>query len=388
MCKNGSQIGTTGNSQWYRGMTRDGSTGTYQMGTRTYDPKTGAFTAPDAYRVSSPSTDLSVGTDPLTANTYTYVNGNPLNYSDPDGHRAVDSSGNEVSPCVSNPSSCTAKGVASERAAYTRLLDRQAKANDKAAKKAARAALAENPPPDVDPCVFAGNCLSDLERISILQGMAGTDCKQTAAPTECLVHGGSEGVAGSSLSPKESLRLLYDFFIGSAIESCKNFSPACILAIATIVFKPLKGTRYVDDLGRLAARSRRTEEGVEAATAAVESWAANAGPRVWTNLAPKDPLFPGRTVPLDRLSSINGRFQYIVGQDGRLIVGRGGHIDLARGSGVTAAGEVRVVNGEVRMFNNASGHYQPDASIQGIAQTAFENAGLIIRNGAWQAVTH
>jgi len=116
--------------------------------------------------------------------------------------------------------------------------------------------------------------------------------------------------------------------------------------------------------------------------------AANTGPRVWTNLAPKDPLFPGRTVPLDRLSSVNGRFQYVVGQDGGLIVGRGGHIDLARGSGVTAAGEVRVVNGEVRMFNNASGHYQPDASIQGIAQTAFENAGLTIRNGAWQAVTH
>ncbi|UUW92399.1 RHS repeat-associated core domain-containing protein [Pimelobacter simplex] len=89
VCKNGSQIGTTGNSQWYRGMTRDGSTGTYQMGTRTYDPRTGAFTAPDAYRVASPSTDLSVGTDPLTANTYTYVNGNPLNYSDPDGHRPI-----------------------------------------------------------------------------------------------------------------------------------------------------------------------------------------------------------------------------------------------------------------------------------------------------------
>ncbi|MFJ9317332.1 RHS repeat-associated core domain-containing protein [Pimelobacter simplex] len=132
VCKNGSQIGTTGNSQWYRGMTRDGSTGTYQMGTRTYDPKTGAFTAPDAYRVSSPSTDLSVGTDPLTANTYTYVNGNPLNYSDPDGHRAVDSSGNEVSPCVSNPSSCTAKGAAQERRAYRRLLHSQSAARTQA----------------------------------------------------------------------------------------------------------------------------------------------------------------------------------------------------------------------------------------------------------------
>lgn len=35
VCKNGSLVGATGNSRWYRGMTRDGSTGTYQMGTRT-----------------------------------------------------------------------------------------------------------------------------------------------------------------------------------------------------------------------------------------------------------------------------------------------------------------------------------------------------------------
>ncbi len=83
ICANGSQKNTTGNAAWYRGLTRDGSTGTYQMGTRTYDPDTGAFTTPDSYRVASPSTDLSVGTDPLTANTYTYVNGNPVNMIDP-----------------------------------------------------------------------------------------------------------------------------------------------------------------------------------------------------------------------------------------------------------------------------------------------------------------
>ena len=83
----GTHAETTGNAHWYRGQVRDGSTGNYQLGTRTYDPGTGAFTTPDTYRVATPSTDLSVGTDPLTANTYTYVNGNPLNYTDPDGHR-------------------------------------------------------------------------------------------------------------------------------------------------------------------------------------------------------------------------------------------------------------------------------------------------------------
>lgn len=82
---NAERLGT-GNTAWYRGLSRTGATGNYQLGTRTYDPSTGAFTSPDAYRVANPSTDLSVGVDPLTSNTYSYVNGNPLNAWDPTGH--------------------------------------------------------------------------------------------------------------------------------------------------------------------------------------------------------------------------------------------------------------------------------------------------------------
>ncbi|MDR6117582.1 RHS repeat-associated protein [Aeromicrobium sp. SORGH_AS981] len=77
-------------------MTR--STGSYQLGTRTYDPSDAAFTTPDTYRVAAPPTDLSVTTDPLTANTYTYVNGNPVNMMDPDGHRVT---------CTEGPSPCS-----------------------------------------------------------------------------------------------------------------------------------------------------------------------------------------------------------------------------------------------------------------------------------------
>ena len=93
-----SAMSATANSLWYRGQARDGSTGSYQLGTRTYDPSDAAFTTPDTYRVAAPPTDLSVTTDPLTANTYTYVNGNPVNVMDPDGHRVT---------CTEGPSPCS-----------------------------------------------------------------------------------------------------------------------------------------------------------------------------------------------------------------------------------------------------------------------------------------
>ncbi len=93
-----SAMSATANSLWYRGQARDGSTGSYQLGTRTYDPSDAAFTTPDTYRVAAPPTDLSVTTDPLTANTYTYVNGNPVNMMDPDGHRVT---------CTEGPSPCS-----------------------------------------------------------------------------------------------------------------------------------------------------------------------------------------------------------------------------------------------------------------------------------------
>jgi RHS repeat-associated protein len=78
--------GTTNSDMFYKAARRDDGTGTYQFGARTYDPTRSAFLSPDSYRDAQPAADASVGTDPLTQNTYTYVNGDPVNLVDPSGH--------------------------------------------------------------------------------------------------------------------------------------------------------------------------------------------------------------------------------------------------------------------------------------------------------------
>jgi RHS repeat-associated protein len=95
----GSQLGAAGtsaatsctstatpNDRWYNAARRDETTGNYQLGSRTYDPTKASFLMPDTYRAAGPAVDAALGTDPLTANRYGYVNGDPVNLVDPTGH--------------------------------------------------------------------------------------------------------------------------------------------------------------------------------------------------------------------------------------------------------------------------------------------------------------
>ena len=84
-----------------------------------------------------------------------------------------------------------------------------------------------------------------------------------------------------------------------------------------------------------------------------------------------------------KLTQGAGKYNYIVLEDGRLVIGRkfndvgGGHIGLANGKPVIAAGEVKIVNGEVKYIDNTSGHYEPSGSAaQAAAEKAFSQKGL------------
>jgi RHS repeat-associated protein len=71
---------------FFKGGRQDLATGQYQFGARVYDPHKSAFLTPDNFRQGNPGGSPSVGADPMLQNTYSYVNGDPVNLADPSGH--------------------------------------------------------------------------------------------------------------------------------------------------------------------------------------------------------------------------------------------------------------------------------------------------------------
>ena len=105
------------------------------------------------------------------------------------------------------------------------------------------------------------------------------------------------------------------------------------------------------------------------------------------NRAPGDTPVPANTVSTTQAGRMTGLLNYVVTENGELVLGRqrssrgdAGHIDLAQGKPVLAAGEVKVVGGQIKSINNQSGHYQPSGPIQRVAairalKVIDENAG-------------
>jgi hypothetical protein len=81
---------------------------------------------------------------------------------------------------------------------------------------------------------------------------------------------------------------------------------------------------------------------------------------------------------------------YVVREDGSLVIAPKpsdfsyGHVDLARGQNVLAAGEGKVLWGQVKYIDNASGHYLPQGAIaEAAAMKAFSDYGFKVHNGAY-----
>jgi RHS repeat-associated protein len=96
------------NTRWYNSARRDSNTGTYQFGARTYNPATASWLTPDTPGGLPRTANPSVGADPLTSNSYGYVNGDPVNGSDPSGHVVCPGTYyDHIGPCPPAPADAT-----------------------------------------------------------------------------------------------------------------------------------------------------------------------------------------------------------------------------------------------------------------------------------------
>jgi filamentous hemagglutinin len=101
------------------------------------------------------------------------------------------------------------------------------------------------------------------------------------------------------------------------------------------------------------------------------------------NQFPDHEVYNSQTISLAQLKNINGKWNYVINSDEKLIVGKsgqfpgGGHIDLSNGQPIKAAGEVKIVNGQLKYIDNSSGHYLPSGlSARQIAEETFSKLGL------------
>ncbi len=109
-----------------------------------------------------------------------------------------------------------------------------------------------------------------------------------------------------------------------------------------------------NDLSGIALTS--AINGTMAAVGGVAALESKVGATKFGNKLPNDPIDTAKIIPNNQLSNISGTFNYVVAEDGTLIVGKSAHTSLTGGAPVTAAGEVKIVNGKVISIDNASGH--------------------------------
>lgn len=84
---------------------------------------------------------------------------------------------------------------------------------------------------------------------------------------------------------------------------------------------------------------------------------------------------------------MTGTYDFIVNNEGRLLLGTG-HYYLSKGaSTVQAAGTLQMWNGKVKTITAASGHYQPTQAEANNFKTILENIGVNVSSAKLKPVS-
>ncbi|MEE5061122.1 DUF637 domain-containing protein [Pseudomonas alliivorans] len=269
------------------------------------------------------------------------------------------------------------------------------------------------------------NYLSHLEMVQLNKALTGceerSDCDAVASSfikkhelnKESLEKICASSTEGCIAGAKEIYEAIYGYQTGEysnelgqrgrQIEAAfHGFNIAAQADTTEAIISP-SAEAFAESLGLDKADPRTAS--VTAAIAAIITGKATGGPRVAGTLAkgPKvtagsekvqaTPSFPNQfpdhptgvpTLISDtKLAQGAGKYNYVVLEDGQLVIGRkfndvgGGHIDLANGKPVIAAGEVKVLSGKVKYIDNTSGHYEPSGhAAQAAAENAFSQKGF------------
>ncbi|MFJ4934136.1 ALF repeat-containing protein [Streptomyces pseudovenezuelae] len=201
-------------------------------------------------------------------------------------------------------------------------------------------------------------------------------------PGETLLVCGSDGAGGMGCITSTYLDRLIAWYVGAdEIEKCLTKPDvSCFegLAMSALHLK-LRGLKApcVKSLSGMSTMSLSTSSDKC---------------KVWDNLEPDDKIIPLEKVPLEKLDDLHeatGRFVYVVLPGGELRVTRlgsiYGHIDLAQGQQVVAAGELKLYQGRIKSIDNRSGHYQPKgAEARAAAEQAFRDAGFDVSDKSYK----
>lgn len=248
--------GSAHNDTFYRGNRREGSTGNYQLGSRTYDPAKAGFLTPDSYRTGGSNANASIGIDPLTRNTYAYVNGDPINLSDPDGHRQIEGTGEGAAPRGSTRTGGDRRGTGQWRAGGTAKAPADGKLH--------------------------GQAYAERDAGGTIRTFYDCNCDQQ------LVNDVADGTITDYDVTAGTQKFFYDLVVGDyvdcgngAVNSSGGFGTvaACVFS-APIVGKPLKGLKIgiksglegldaVRDTNRAGDALRATDNAAEAVGPAV-----------------------------------------------------------------------------------------------------------------------